>query len=160
MIVEERQIFDEYIRTTGLKTTSQRRLILDTFLGTEKHVSVEDLYRMINRHRRRVGYATVHRTMKLIAECGLAREVVFNDGISRFEHNIEGHHHHHLVCTECQKVIEFASRELDAAEEAVLRKYGFTPQLHSYKIFGICRECRRAGRRETEKIARLREEKN
>jgi Fur family ferric uptake transcriptional regulator len=116
--------------------------VLDTFLKTEDHLSVEDLYRLVNK-KGRVGYATVHRTMKLITECGLAREVMFDDGICRFEHSHRHEHHHHLVCTHCRKVIEFTSDVIDRGEEAVLKKYGFKMESHQYKVFGICGECQR-----------------
>ena len=147
MVFEEKQVFSEYIRSAGLKTTAQRDLVLDAFLRTRQHVSVEELYQIVNRRKRRVGYATVYRTIKLIADCGLAREVMFNDGVSRFEHTFGRQHHHHLVCTDCQKVIEFTSRDMDKAEQVILTKYGFKPQLHSYKIFGLCRECRAKSKR-------------
>jgi Fur family ferric uptake transcriptional regulator len=144
LLNEEKEIFAEFLKAQGLRDTTQRGRILDVFLRTEKHVSVEDLYRIINRSKSRVGYATVHRTMKLMAECGLAREVVFDDGVARFEHSYRHKHHHHLICTRCRKVIEFSSDAMEKAEKAILDRYGFEMESHHYKIYGLCREC--AGR--------------
>jgi Fur family ferric uptake transcriptional regulator len=138
----ERQIFNDYIRSEGLRETEQRVEILEAFLKTEDHVSVDDLYSNLKRRKRRVGYATVHRTMKLIAECGLARVVSFEDGVARFEHRYNHEHHHHLVCTRCKKVIEFTSERMEAGEKSVLRRYGFKMESHRYEIFGVCCECR------------------
>jgi len=142
----EQQIFGEYIRTEGLKTTAQRTAILHAFLSTERHVSVEDVYLIVNRRKRKVGFATVYRTMKLIADCGLAREVRFDDGISRFEHTLGRRHHHHLVCNKCKKVIEFSSSEMDAIEQTISRKYGFELESHRFEIFGICKDCQKKAR--------------
>ena len=139
----EKEIFRDFIRSTGFRETAQRNMILDRFLKTEGHVSVADLHRILNRRGRKVGYATVHRTMKLIAECDLAREVMFDDGVVRFEH-VYGHkHHHHLFCTRCKKVIEFSSKTIDEGEKAILKRYGFKMESHRYEIFGLCKNCQK-----------------
>lgn len=143
MVAGERQIFDDYIKAAGLKTTAQRNHILDAFLSTDRHVSIEDVYVLANRGKRRVGFATVWRTMRLIADCGLAREVAFDDGVSRFEHTHGKSHHHHMICTECKAVIEFTSRRMDAVERSIAREYEFEPQSHRFEIFGLCKNCRR-----------------
>ena len=142
MATDEQKIFGDYIRSEGLHETGQRMSILDAFLNAEDHVSAEDIYRLVNRRKRKVGFTTVYRTMKLISDSGLAREVVFNDGISRFEHTYGRKHHHHLICTGCTEVSEFSNRVLDEAEQALVRKHGFELQYHQYKIFGLCRKCR------------------
>lgn len=139
---EEQKIFGDYIRSEGLRETGQRMDILRAFLNAGDHVSAEDIYRLVNRKQRKVGFTTVYRTMKLIAGCGLAREVMFDDGISRFEHTYGRKHHHHLICTRCKKVIEFSSKTMDVAEKALLKKHDFELQYHQYEIFGLCRECR------------------
>jgi Fur family ferric uptake transcriptional regulator len=142
MIAEEHKIFGDYIRSEGLRETGQRMMILDAFLNANDHVSAEDIYRLVNRRKRKVGFTTVYRTMKLISDCGLAREVMFDDGISRFEHNFGRKHHHHLICTRCKRVIEFSSRIMDEAEKTILKKHGFELQYHKYEIFGLCNQCR------------------
>ncbi len=141
---EQRRLFGEYIRAMGLKTTTQRDLILNAFLTTNKHLSIDEIYRMVNKNSSHtVGYATVHRTMKLITDCGLAREVKFDDGISRFEPLYGRQHHHHLVCTECRQVIEFESPEMDRREKEIVEKYGFEHHFHRFEIFGLCPKCRK-----------------
>jgi Fur family ferric uptake transcriptional regulator len=139
----EKEIFNRFIKTQGLRGTAQRDTVLDAFLGTQDHVSVEELYRIIDRGRKKVGFATVYRTMKLITECGLAREVVFDDGVARFEHSYKHEHHHHLICTKCRSVIEFTSEAMDEAENMILEEFGFKMESHQYKIYGICRSCLR-----------------
>jgi Fur family ferric uptake transcriptional regulator len=150
--MDEREIFDNFIKSEGLKGTLQRVAVLDAFLGIEDHVSVDDIHRILSRDGQKVGYATVHRTMKLIAQCGLAREVRFNDGILRFEHQYKHKQHYHLVCTHCGKVIEFNSDKIDSAEKAILKRYGFTMHSHRYNVFGLCKECRKKNGKPTEKF--------
>jgi Fur family transcriptional regulator, ferric uptake regulator len=77
---EEQEVFLKHIQKRGLKRTSQRDLILDVFLRTEEHLSNEDLYRLVQKEDPGVGQTTVYRTLKLLTEAGLAREVRFGDG--------------------------------------------------------------------------------
>jgi len=152
MTTEERKIFGEYIRSEGLRETAQRMLVLDAFLDSDDHVSAEDIYLLVNQKKRRVGFTTVYRTMKLIADCGLANEVMFDDGIARFEHMYGRQHHHHLICTRCKKVIEFTSAAMDRVEKSLLSEHQFEAHYHQYKIFGLCRECsRRRDRKRSDK---------
>ena len=109
---EERDIFHRHIQRAGLKRTAQRDLILDVFLRTEEHMSSEDLYNLVKREDPTVGHTTVYRTLKLLAEAGLAREVRFGDGRTRYEHNYKHPHHDHMICTECGRTIEFFKKTL------------------------------------------------
>jgi len=154
--VQERRIFNEFISSKGLKKTVQRSLVLETFLSINKHVSVEDVYRIVNKKAHRVGLVTIYRTMKLIAGSGLAREVMFDDGMIKFEHAYGRQHHHHMVCTNCKQVIEFSSLQMDKAEEAVLETHDFEVSYHRYEIFGLCRECRNVGAKKKTGRVRLR----
>src|SRR6185369_16943530 len=86
-LTEEQEVFLKHIQQKGLKRTSQRDLILDVFLRTEEHLSIEDLYRLVQREDPTVGQTTVYRTLKLLTEAGLAREVRFGDGRTHYEHN-------------------------------------------------------------------------
>jgi Fur family ferric uptake transcriptional regulator len=143
MSIDAHQIFNKYIKSSGLKETAQREIILKAFLSTNEHVSVDDLNLILKKLSKNVGYATIYRTMKIIADSGLAREVSFNDGISRFEHTIDSKHHHHLICQKCKKIVEFSSEALDIEEKAIARKYGFETHSHHFKIFGICKNCQK-----------------
>jgi len=83
VLAPEMQVFLEYLQSRKLKVTPHRQLILDTFLENEGHRSVEDIYRVVRAKDPRVGYTTVYRTMKILADCGLAREIDLADGITR-----------------------------------------------------------------------------
>jgi Fur family ferric uptake transcriptional regulator len=143
-MTEEQEVFLEHIQKKGLKRTSQRDLILDVFLGTEAHLSSEDLYRLVHKKDPTVGQTTVYRTLKLLTEAGLAREVRFGDGLTHYEHNYKHEHHDHMICSECGRIIEFFSAELEAIQDAMAAKHKFEVTEHLLRILGICAECRRA----------------
>lgn len=149
-MTEEQEVFLAHIQKKGLKRTAQRDLILSVFLRTEEHLSSEDLYLLVHKEDASVGQTTVYRTLKLLAEAGLAREVRFGDGLTHYEHNYKHEHHDHMICSYCGKIIEFYSAELEAIQDAMAAKHKFEVEQHLLRIIGICADCRRA-RREAEK---------
>ncbi len=140
---EERELFVKYVQKFGLKRTAQRDLILDVFLKTEEHLSSEDLYRLVKKEDENVGQTTVYRTLKLLTEAGLAREVRFGDGVTYYEHHHNHEHHDHMICTDCGKVIEFFSEELEALQDAMTDKFKFKATYHSLRILGFCEDCQK-----------------
>src|SRR5215208_4596459 len=111
--LKEKEIFLEHIQKAGLRRTSQRDLILEIFLRTEEHLASEDLYWLVQKQDPSVGHTTVYRTLKLLTEAGLALEVRFGDSKTYYEHHYNHEHHDHLICTECGRVIEFFSAEIE-----------------------------------------------
>ncbi len=118
-------IFRQYLQTKGLKNTNQRITILDAFLESDSHYSTEELYLLLRKDHPRIGYATVHRTLKLFAECGIASELNFGDGQMRYEPLHDGQHHDHLVCTSCGKVTEFTEPRIETLQEEIASEHGF-----------------------------------
>src|SRR5918911_285344 len=143
-MTEEQEVFIKHLQQAGLKRTTQRDLILDVFLRTEKHLSSEDLYRLVQAEDPTIGQTTVYRTLKLLTEAGLAREVRFGDGRTHYEHNYKHQHHDHMICTECGKIIEFFSAELEALQDSMAAKYRFEVKQHLLRILGVCADCQRA----------------
>jgi len=140
---EEKQIFHDHLKRERLKRTTQRDLILDVFLDTEGHVSSEELYALVKAKDPSVGFTTVYRTLKLLRECGLARELEFHDGRTLYEHEYKHTHHDHLICTRCGALIEFYSEEIESLQDEIVRKYRFKSLRHSHRIFGICSDCQK-----------------
>lgn len=139
--VKEKEIFLEHIQKAGLRRTAQRDLIMDIFLRTEDHLTSEDLYWLVQKEDASVGHTTVYRTLKLLTEAGLAREVRFGDNKTYYEHHYNHEHHDHMICTDCGKVIEFFSQEIENLQDDVADKFGFHPTHHSLRMWGICSEC-------------------
>lgn len=143
-MTEEQEVFVKHIQKKGLKRTAQRDLILDVFLRTEGHMSGEDLYRLVQARDPSVGQTTVYRTLRLLTEAGLAREVRFGDGRAHYEHNYKHQHHDHMICSECGKIIEFYSPELEAIQDAMAAKHRFELSEHLLRMIGVCYDCRKA----------------
>jgi Fur family ferric uptake transcriptional regulator len=150
MVREAETIFNDHLRHVGLKHTGQRDTILRTFLDTRDHLSTDELYRLVKKQGERIGFTTVYRTLKLLSECGLASEVAFNDGITRYEHQYNRRNHHHMVCTECGSSVEFFSTDIERIEREIGRKHKYLTTRHTFQIYGFCEKCRAKANRPVE----------
>ncbi len=131
--------FRDYLSDQGLKFTKQRRAIAEAFYGSGDHVSLNDLLALARELHPSVGYATVYRTMKLMAASGLAAEHRFGDGYVVYEPT-DGDHHDHLICVRCGRITEFEDVEIEALQDAVALRFGFTVQSHRHEIYGLCNQ--------------------
>lgn len=140
-MTDKRAIFREFVGRKGLKWTRQREVILEEFLNSKEHLSTEDLYLEIRSKNPNIGYATVYRTLKLFAECGIAEERDFGAGQVLYELSHGGDHHDHLICTACGAIIEFEDKRIEELQEKVARDHQFTISSHRLEIFGLCAKC-------------------
>jgi Fur family ferric uptake transcriptional regulator len=126
------------LRKAGLKVTLPRMKILE-ILETSKtrHMSAEDVYKVLLEAEEEIGLATVYRVLTQFEAAGLVSRHHFEGGHSVFEMN-EGHHHDHIVCNQCGKVVEFVEETIERCQEKVARKAGFSIRDHSLIIYGDC----------------------
>ncbi len=136
-----RAILQQYMAKKGLRSTDQRRLIVETFFESPNHVSIEELLAQVRARDARVGYATVYRTLKLLAESGVALERRFGDGLTRYELADDEAHHDHLICVDCGSITEFEEPEIEVLQEKVARRYGFLLRSHKHEMYGVCPDC-------------------
>ena len=140
---EERFVaFRAALKKKGLKTTSQRDDIARTFFATDRHLSIDDLYREVRNINPGVGYATVYRTMKLLKECDFAEEQHFADGHTRYENADVEEHHDHIICDECGSIVEFTDDALEQMQEDIANRLGFVLSHHRMELYGVCADCR------------------
>lgn len=139
----EKDIFTTYLKVNNLKKTAQRREILNIFLNQEKHLSVDDIYAILKRKKSKIGYATVYRTLRLLKECNLAREVDLGDGKVRYEHQYEHEHHDHLICLNCGQSIEFLDKNIEKLQDKIAEEHNFNSIKHKLEIYGICEKCKK-----------------
>ena len=140
---EAKKLFIEYLNQKNLKWSQQREVILALFLSTNKHVTTEELYQLARAKFPRIGYTTVHRTLKLLSECGLASERHFSDRYTRFESTQKDQHHDHLICIDCGKIVEFECEKIEKMQENIARQKGFKITHHRLELYGMCRNCRK-----------------
>ncbi|MBR4153644.1 MAG: transcriptional repressor [Selenomonadaceae bacterium] len=131
----------------GYKMTPQRKEILQIFVDHSDyhHMSAEDVYNILRENKSEIGLATVYRSLDLLCELGMLVHVDFGDGCARYELNSADpkvHHHHHLICLKCKKVIEFEEDLLEMLEAYIEKKSGFQILNHEVKFFGYCSDCR------------------
>jgi len=136
-----KETFQQYLSERGLKSTLQRNIILDTFLHIDRHVRVDDLCLILRAEHRNMGHATVYRTLKLFVESGIARELRFGDGFTRYEPVTEGKQHDHLVCNVCDNITEFKTGAIEQLKDEIVRSHGFQVDTLKLELRGVCRQC-------------------
>jgi Fur family transcriptional regulator, ferric uptake regulator len=140
-----RERLSAYMAKKGLRSTAQRRLIVDTFFEGAPHMTIEDLLTEVRARDRGIGYATVYRTLKLLAECGVASERRFGDGLSRYELADEASaHHDHLICISCGTIVEFEEPRIEELQDEVAARHGFAITSHKHEMYGVCPDCQQA----------------
>ena len=126
------------LRKAGLKVTLPRMTILEILETSEtRHMSAEDVYKVLLEAEEEIGLATVYRVLTQFEAAGLVTRHHFEGGHSVFEMN-EGHHHDHIVCNQCGKVVEFVEETIERCQEKVASKAGFSIRDHSLIIYGDC----------------------
>jgi Fur family ferric uptake transcriptional regulator len=142
-IHDEKAIFAAYLRTHKLKRSEQREVVVDVFLRSDRHLSVDDLLRLVKRRRSDVGRTTVYRTLKLLTAAGLAQELEFA-GQTRFEREHNRAHHDHFICTSCHEIFEFSNEAIERIQEEIAAGLGFRIEAHRHHIYGSCAKCQAA----------------
>ena len=129
---------DDELKNAGLKATLPRIKVLSLFEGSkERHLSAEDVYKMLLASGEDVGLATVYRVLTQFEQAGLLIRHHFESGKAVFELN-QGGHHDHIVCIKCGRVEEFFDEEIERRQKIAATERGFTIQDHSLYIYGIC----------------------
>ena len=137
---EEKEVFAAYIAKNRLKRSGQREAILDTFLRSERHLSVDDLHQLVQKRHPEIGRTTVYRTLKLLQAAGLAQELAL-DGQSVFEREYKRAHHDHFICKSCGEIFEFSNPEIERIQDEIAAGIGFVIEGHRHQIFGLCSRC-------------------
>jgi Fur family ferric uptake transcriptional regulator len=134
---ELKERWKTYIQDHKLNTTAQREAIVEQFLRTRDHVSIDDLLAKVRKRQPKVGYATVYRTLKLLVDSGLAVERQFGDGQARYE--VVGEHHDHLICTKCGLILEFEDDEIERLQDKIAERLGnFRVMRHRHELYALC----------------------
>jgi Fur family ferric uptake transcriptional regulator len=133
--------FRQILKERGFKTTRQRDDIVRVFMESGSHLTVDELYQRVRQRNPRIGYATVYRTLRLLAQSGWASSRQFGDRTARFEHQTEGQHHDHLICLACGKIVEFESERIEELQSHIARKKGFQIFEHKLELYGRCSDC-------------------
>lgn len=138
--VEEKK-FGKFLEEKSMKFTPERRLVLQEVFRNHEHFEAEDIMVSARSRGHRISRASVYRTLPLLAESGLLREVASLEKHCHYEHVLGHQHHDHLICTGCGKTIEFSEEHIEELQERICRELVFMPKSHKLEIFGLCDEC-------------------
>ncbi len=141
----QREEFKKMIRAMGLKVTDQRLLILNCLHDAEarsgeRHVTAQELYEKVSSKDRGVGFATVYRFLRDLAEKNFVTEVRMGGHSSRYELTTQDHHDH-LTCTSCGKICEFENKKIEKLQMQVADYFGFQLTNHILELYGLCPSC-------------------
>jgi len=126
------------LKSTGLKATLPRLKIMEIFQkGTQRHMTAEDVFRVLLEERSDIGLATVYRVLTQFEQAGLLNRNHFETGKAIFELNA-GSHHDHLVCLDCGRVEEFYDEAIEERQNAIAKERGFKIAEHALAIYGNC----------------------
>ena len=132
----------EDLRQAGLKTTLPRLKVLSILESSKvRHMSAEDVYKILLSEDESIGLATVYRGLTQFEDAGLVIRHNFEGDRAVFELNDEGHHDH-MVCVTCGSVIEFIDPRIEELQEKVADDHGFGIQDHSLTLYGVCKRCK------------------
>lgn len=141
-----RRQFLDFLARKRMRVTAQRRAIVDTAFGTRRHFTAEQLLDWSRRRDKSVSRATVYRTLPLLTESGLVREMDFGKEYKFYDPNYAKHpRHNHIICEDCEKIVEFESQQLEHLEDAISHRLGFSVNAHRLQITAKCDELRRLG---------------
>jgi Fur family ferric uptake transcriptional regulator len=126
------------LKSMGLKATLPRMKVLEIFQTSAlRHMSAEDVYKVLLMEKIDIGLATVYRVLTQFEQAGLLKRNHFESGKAVFELN-EGTHHDHIVCIDCGHVEEFYDADIERKQDEVARERGFIIQEHALSIYGHC----------------------
>lgn len=135
--------FREFLEIRGEKLTEPRRILIRHIFDSHKHFDADELVADLREAGRRVSRSTVYRTLRLLVEAGLLRELRLTNR-SAYEHDYGYPSHDHLHCTECNTIVEFRNEEIQKLREAISQEHGFRSSGHRFVISGVCPTCSRA----------------
>ncbi len=138
---EAQAAFRRYLRNHGVKYTRTRAVILDSVLEFRDHFEAEQVIHLLRESDRKVSKATIYRTLPLLVECGILKEVRFDEKRAYYEFAFGEAPHDHMVCRRCGRIVEFASDEVVALRAKIGQRHHFHVTSHRFQLSGLCWEC-------------------
>src|SRR5882724_9888084 len=136
----------DFLESKSLRMTAQRQAIIDSAFGTDKHFTAEELLEWSRKRDRSVSRATVYRTLPLLTESGLVREMDFGKDHKFYDPNYADHpNHSHIICQDCERIVEFESEKIERLENEISHKLGFELKTQRLQISARCEELKKLG---------------
>lgn len=146
MNAEIKERFNEFIRGRGMRRTNQRDVIVEAAFASDDHFTAEELLKKSRKIDPKTSRATLYRTISLLEECGLLREIDLGKDERVYDPNfLDSPNHNHLICVDCGKVIEFEDDNVALLVDCITRRLGFRPSSKSMRIEACCDKLRSDG---------------
>lgn len=141
-----RQRLEFFLDERGLRRTAQRQAIIEAAFGTEKHFTAEELLRMAKEREPSVSRATVYRTLPLLCGSGLLKELDLGGDQKHYDPNYSrSPEHNHIICNDCEKIVEFDDEEMRRLESRISHQHGFQLASQNVQLHGTCEQLKRSG---------------
>ncbi|MDB6156095.1 MAG: fur [Chthoniobacteraceae bacterium] len=141
-----RQRIYDFIQQKGLRKTTQRDAIIEAAFNTTEHYTAEELLAMARKIDCSVSRATVYRTLPLLVACGVLKEMDFGKDYKFYDPNYVDHpNHNHLICVDCNKIVEFDDVNIDTLETCISKRLGFSVERKTIRIEATCDELKNKG---------------
>lgn len=137
----EKANFKTIIESDGSDRIQERLNIIDVFLDTDGHITLEEMYNLLKERGYDYEPDFVRQCMNRMVELGFAQKKQFEGQPVRYEHRHLGRHHDHMICTKCGKIVEFANEEMELLQQKISAQKGFHMLQHRMEIYGLCDEC-------------------
>jgi len=138
---QEKEQFKRLFEQEDIDHLEERLLVVETFLQTEKHITEQELSKIINKKNLHLAQGLIADTLELMCRYGFAHKHRFDNGVLRYEHRHIGQHHDHMICTKCNQIIEFQNYQIENLQLQVAAQHGFHMLQHKMEIYGICANC-------------------
>ena len=137
----ELKLFEKFLGENELKSTPQRRAVLEAVFTTHRHFDADELVDILRHKDKRISRATVYRVLDLLVKGGFVQSMDFGESRKMYEHVVGHKHHDHLICKKCGRAIEFDDGLIESLQKKVCDKLNFEADSHSLRIFGRCKDC-------------------
>lgn len=129
------------LRSKGYRITPQRKAIINLLQKSIEHLTPGDIYERLKRSYPSIGLVTVYRTLDLLGKNDLLCEIHIEQGCRSYHNKRREGHHHHLICSRCGKVVDFATCDLEKLQDKLSRETGFIIEKHLLEFSGCCQKC-------------------
>ncbi|MGM8213734.1 peroxide-responsive transcriptional repressor PerR [Virgibacillus sp. W0430] len=134
----------ETLKESGVRITPQRHAVLEFLLTSLNHPTADEIYKALENKFPNMSVATVYNNLRILREIGLVRELTYGDSSSRFDSNTEDHYH--IICSECEKIVDFHYPSLNEVESLAEQITGFEVSHHRLELYGKCPECKKTAK--------------